>query len=280
MLALGYCLFFFSFVQRMSLDLRQALRQSLSVLHAQISSDGSHAMRMHQLRAQQAEMSSIRFLLSTCLEALNGQALPHDCLFSSPGFIKDSQDVASCDARELHALREEVETELLDVAALPRESRNIIQATLSAETAVTQELEEIETKHADVLEQTLSICSSELCTSLCNFLVDAAAPQLTTEDREKIAEIGVGHVIDIVRCWLVWYTSFEPNKQYPQPLDIPHVVTIECMQNKVVGKYVSALRRSMHLRRQQARIVSSMRRLAAAAKVCDVCMMLRDKVIF
>ena len=71
MLALGDC-FFFSFVQRMSLDLRQALRQSLSVLHAQISSDGSHAMRMHQLRAHQAEISSIRFLLSTCLEALNG----------------------------------------------------------------------------------------------------------------------------------------------------------------------------------------------------------------
>lgn len=276
---IAYALFWHA-LQKMSLDLRQALRQSLSALHAQILSDGTQSVRMHQDRAHQAEISCVRILLSSCLEALTGEVMPQDAAFMTPGSIKDSQDVASCAARELHALREEVDGELLDVGDLPRDSRAVIQATLAEETAVTEELELLEKTHADTLERTLSICSSELCNLLCSSLLEAAPCHLTTEERERIARAGAGRAMDIATCWLEWYTHFEPQKMQPHPLEIPHEATIACMQNKAVGKYVSALRRCMHLRRQQARIVSAMRRLAAAAKVCDACVILRDKITF
>lgn len=264
----------------MSLDLRQALRQSLSALHAQILTDGIQSIRMHLDRAHQAEISCVRILLSSCLEALTGEVLPREAAFMSPGSIKDSQDVASCAARELHALREEVESDLLNVDDLPRESRAVIQSTLAEETTVTDELEEIEKAHADTLERTLSICSSELCDLLCTSLLEAAPSQHTTEERERMARAGASRAMNITTCWLRWYINFEPRKACPRPLEIPHETTIVCMQNKAVGKYVSLLRRSMHLRRQQARIVSAMRRLAAAAKVCDACVVLRDKIAY
>ena len=102
----------------------------------------------------------------------------------------------------------------------------------------------------------------------------------TTEERERMARAGASRAMNITTCWLRWYINFEPRKACPRPLEIPHETTIVCMQNKAVGKYVSLLRRSMHLRRQQARIVSAMRRLAAAAKVCDACVVLRDKIAY
>uniref|UniRef100_A0A6C0C0Y9 Uncharacterized protein n=1 Tax=viral metagenome TaxID=1070528 RepID=A0A6C0C0Y9_9ZZZZ len=264
----------------MSLNLRQALRQSLSALHAQILTDGSQHMRMHRDRAHYAEISCVRILLSTCLAALTGEVPPPDAAFMTPGSIKDSQDVVSCAARELHALREEVDEELLHTDNLPRYSRAIIQVTLAEETAVTEDLEKIENRHADVLERTLSICSAEMCNVLCTSLLDAAPCHLTTEQREHIARSGAAQITSIAACWLAWYTKFEPEKRPPRPLDIPQEATIVCMQNKAVGKYVNALRRCMHLRRQQARIVSIMRRLAAASRVCDTCVFLRDKISY
>lgn len=264
----------------MSLDLRQTLRQTLSILHSEILTDGSQSVSVYQIRVCESEISSIWILLSVCQEALTGERLPPNPYSLSPGAVKDYHDLASCTARELMILREEVDSELLNCKDLPRESREIIQGTFKDEANITEEVEQIEKKHSQTLEQGISLCASEMCDALCKALSEAAPVGTSTQRREAIAIATVETLRSIAANWLEWHTNFESTKRVPGTLIVPPEIILACLQNVSTGTYIKALRRFMHLRRQQARLTAVLARFTAAIKVCDACVLLRQKIVF
>jgi len=127
---------------------------------------------------------------------------------------------------------------------------------------------------------TLGICAQEISSVLCDALAAAAPSTVGTPKREIIARKAVDDVQAIASCWLNWYEAAEPRKLLPPAVCLPQDLTLACMQHADVREYVNLLRRVMHLRRQQARLIAVMNRLAAASKVCDMCAMLRSKIMF
>jgi len=266
--------------EAMASDLRQALRHTLSALQSQILVDSSRAVESHRARAHMAEMSSIRALLSLCMEALTGRQLAEDEDFIQPGAIRDSQDAASFAARELRLLREDAEAQVaLPRAPPPKDAEAVLEAVLRAETDATSETERTERLHADMLETALGTCSREMCDTLCSALAEAAPRGTCTARRREIGAAATEKIQGIVQRWLEWFVRHEPSKQPPRAMVLPAEVTLLCVQDSEIGEYVRLLRRCMHLRRQHARLVSIMRRLGSAAKVCDACMVLRAKIV-
>jgi hypothetical protein len=265
---------------KMASGLRHELRQALTALQTEILADSSRTLDTHRARAHLAELSSVRALLALCLEALTGETLEADGDFMTTGQVKDCQDAASLGARELRILREEVESQLARAPNLPRECREMLQAVLTSEQSATLALEAAVKTHAETMERALGVCSREMCDVLCRALERAAPTGTTYEQRHGIARAAERQVCDIVGCWLHWFVASEPRKGQALAVHLPPEMTLLCLQDGGVAEYLRLLRRCMHLRRQHARMVAVMRRLAAAVGVCDVCTLLRAKIVF
>ena len=264
----------------MGSDLRHELRQALTALQTEITADSSRSLNAHRTRAHLSELSSVRSLLALCLEALTGDELEVDADFMTVGQVKDSQDAASFGARELRILREEVEAQLAAPPNLPRSSRDMLQAVLKAEESATQATEINEKRHSETMEKALGVCARDLCSVLCEALERAAPPGTPYEERRRIAQRAETQARDIVAYWLQWFVAAEARQDQPRPVLLPTDMTFLCLHDNDVAEYVRLLRRCMHLRRQHARTVAVLRRLGAAAGVCDICALLRAKIVF
>lgn len=265
----------------MASELRYALRQTLTTLQTQLCVDGAQSMEANRGRAHKAEISSIFSLLRLSLSALTGECLVREHPLMTCGDIRDCQDIAALGARELHALRQETDAELHSPPVdLPREAREIVQEVLASETAITVKVEKDEKEYASLLEKGLETCSSEMCTALCDALAAAAPDGTQPEERERIGREAASRLKRVSARWLAWYVNAETSKKESSPVAVSSAVTIWCMEHAGVAKYVKTLRRCMHLRRQQARVLALMQRLAAAVKVCDACSLLRRKIVF
>lgn len=264
----------------MGSDLRHELRQALTALQTEITADSSRSLNAHRARAHLAELSSVRSLLTLCLEALTGEKLEVDADFMTVGQVKDSQDAASFGARELRILREEVESRLATTPQLPRSSREMLQSVLESEQNATLTTERNEKRRSENIEKALGVCVRDMCNVLCEALERAAPPGTAYEERRRIAQTAEAQVRDIVAYWLQWFVAADSRPEHPQIVHLPPEMTLMCLQDNGVAEYVRLLRRCMHLRRQHARTVATMRRLGAAAGVCDICAILRAKIVF
>lgn len=261
-------------------ELRQELRDALASLQTKIHADGSKALEAQRTQAHLAELSAMRSLLALCLLALSGEAVQDDGLFMSQGHIRDCQDTVSLAARELSIMRQHAENALANpLPAVKHPSvQPALKAAVDAENKAVSETEVAERQHSDMLQQGLKTCCRELCDLLCNTLARAA----TTSSWEATQRLGADAAENskrIVSAWLEWYSKVEPSKPRPGLVALPSQVTLVCVQDPALGLYVRALRECMHLRRQQARLVSVLRRLESAAQVGDACEVLRAKIV-
>lgn len=253
--------------------LRQELRHLLCDLQTELHADSGASVRFHRTQAYLAELSSVRNLLELSLRALTGEQLPPDDRFLHFGAIRDAQDAASCSARELLLLREDAEQRC---GSLDAPTRAAVALLLRAENEATALTEEHEQTFADAMEAALTTCSREMCDELCRALSAASVSQLAAARRQAIGREAADTLNDIVARWLHWFSDVAPRRQPAVPL--PHEALLG--EDPGTAEYARQVRRCMHLRRLQARLVSAMRRISAAARVGEACAVLQEKIVF
>ena len=264
-----------------SAGLRQHLRDALASLQTRIQADGSKSLEAHRTQAHLAELSAVRSLLGLCLQALSGEIIQgRDGLFMSLGHIRDCHDATSTAARELSLMRQNAEMDLAKPSVAV--SRPVVQLALQAvvddENRSLAETEMVEKTHTDLLQQSVQTCSRELCDVLCSTL-GRASDATSWEAASALGAAASLACKRLVAAWLTWFIAIEPVKGRPSRCALPAHVTLLCIQNCEVGAYVRILRECMHLRRQQARLVSVLRRPAGAVQVADACQVLRSQIV-
>jgi hypothetical protein len=261
-------------------DLRQELRNALASLQTKIHADGSKALEAQRTQAHLAELSSMRSLLGLCLLALSGEIIREDGMFMSQGHIRDCQDTVALAARELGLMRQQAESALVNPSPAVRHPsvQPALKAAVDAENKAVSDTEAAERRHSDMLQQGIETCCRELCDVLCHTLARAASTS-SWEATQRMGAEAAEKSKRLVSSWLEWYSEVEPSKPRPGLVELPSQVTLLCLQDPVLGEYVRSLRECMHLRRQQARLVSVLRRLESAVQVGDACEVLRAKIV-
>ena len=268
----------------MASGLRQELRATLSVLQTQIHADSQQGVEMHRAQAHLAELSGVRALLTLCLRALTGEKLLPDDSFLSHGAAMDRHDATSFAARELFLLREDVEQQLDELKLkadleLGGATEQTLRAVLEAESHATQVTESNERQHATMMIQATCTCSREMCELLCMALAAAAPPGTGTAQRRAIAAQGTVAIQDTVARWLRWFARAEPEKTKPVAVLLPPLMTALNCGDEDASAYIRLIRQCMHLRRQHARLLGALQRIACAVRVGDACALLEAKIV-
>lgn len=257
----------------------------LSCLQAQIQADGSDTLAARRSQAHLAEMSSLRALVAFALLALTGERTESDGRFYSAGQIRDCRDAASLAARDLKIQRETLEAQLraarlpTHCACLDSASGRTLNAVVEAESDCTRILSQEEERHSTVLRQGLAVCASDICRLLLDALGGAARPGLWPQERIVIGQEAAARVQAAVAAWLAWYSTAEPGKNPAPPVALPPDLAYQSARDADLAAYVLLMRKCMHLRRQQARLVAMMSRMAAASTVVDMLGALHARII-
>ena len=127
-----------------------------------------------------------------------------------------------------------------------------------------------------MLEASLSTCSREMCDELCRALAQASRCYQSAAERESIAARSSDVIRGVTGSWLQWFSTMAPQRQLPIPVLQAPILG----GDPIVSEYAGCVRRCMHLRRQQCRLIAIMRRIAAAARVGEACSMLQEKIVF
>lgn len=257
----------------------------LSCLQAQIHADGSDTLAARRSQAHLAEMSSLRALVAFALLALTDERTESDGRFYSAGQIRDCRDAASLAARDLKIQRETLEAQLR-AAPLPANCAcsstaggKTLNAVVEAESDCTRILSQEEERHSAVLRQGLAVCASDICRLLLDALGGAARPGLPPKDRIAIGHEGAAKVQAATTAWLVWYSTAEPGKNPSPPIALPPDLAYHSARDADLAAYVLLMRKCMHLRRQQARLVAVMSRMTAASIVVDMLGALHARIV-
>lgn len=269
----------------MACVLRQELREMLSCLQAQIHADGSSNLAARRSQAHLAEMSALRALVAFALLALTGERTDGDARFLNGGQVRDCRDAASLAARELKTQREALEGELRS-AQVPAQcawqdsaSANVLNRVVEAESECTRAVALEEERHSTLLRQGLAVCASDVCRLLLDALGEAARPGLSRDARIAIGREAALRVREAATGWLAWYATAEPGKSPAPPVQLPADLAYQSAKDGELAAYVLLLRKCMHLRRQQARLVAIMARMAGASTVVDMLGALQARVV-
>jgi hypothetical protein len=249
--------------------LRQELRRALGSMEVALHTDSAPALQAHRANASAAELSCVRQLLALCADAFTGDAiLDDDCRFRSIGAIRDAQDAASFAARELMVLREAAEQDASPPAPLA--------ALVLAEDRATRIVQQREEAHAALMSAALETCAMELCDLVCRALQAAEGHA----DKAQLGRLAQARALRIVQHWLLWFDNANARAPRPEPVRVPDDLVRAAAHDARLAQQLRDFRRCMHLRRQQARLLHVMRRLAAAARAADACALLRARIDF
>ena len=224
-------------------------------------------------------------LVDFALLALTGERTDGDERFLDAGQVRDCRDAASLAARELKLQREALEIQLRS-AQVPAQcacqssaSAKTLNRVVEAESECTRALTLEEERHSALLRQGLAVCASDICRLLLDALGDAARPGLPTGTRIAIGQEAASRVREAVSGWLAWYSAAEPGKSPAPPVQLPPDLAYQSAKDGELATYVLLLRKCMHLRRQQARLVAIMARMAGASTVADMLGALQARVM-
>ena len=261
-------------------SLRQELQDILSSLHTKIQVQNGYGLPTKREQVYQAEVSAIRRLLAFCLKALLGDSLTQDENYMGLGSIRDWQDSLSLNARELKLEREQVEADFgtLTRPVLDPVSQNALTQLVVNENQTTHAIEKNEGEHCRLIQHSIGQCCKDMCGHLLKALEQARKGGTSTSERRDLAADATKKITDVVSQWLTWYAKAEPQIAAPPTIWLTPEVTMLSMQNVQAGKYIQALRQCMHLRRQQARLIALMQRIAAAVHVGDIVCALEENI--
>ena len=257
-------------------ELRQELRDILSTLHAQIQADGSRGLNLHRSSAHVAEMSCIRALVALAARALTGAELAEDASFMGLGQLRDARDAASLTARDMKLQRDAAEQQL---AALTAPLLPGIDALLSDESRCTTAVDGYERRHAQQLAVGLTRCAGEISELLLAALSSAAPRGTCAAERVRIGQEALVRIEGVARAWLQWYLAVEPGRSSVPGIAVPQQVVARTLQDSAAASYVRQLRQCMHLRRQQARLIAILTRIAAASTIGELHAALTARIV-
>jgi len=254
--------------------LRHELHAILSNLQSEFSQDGSQGVQLRAERVHVAEISAMYLLYQFCREALLGEICQEGShWFLDMGRIRDERDAARLTARDIIDHREQAEAEL---QAQPRVLLQQLQETIGNEEACTNSVQDASERLGAQAERGLLSCAREMTDLLLSALVAANVPYMTAPEQVHLATRTDLRLQDIVRTWLKWHAELLSADQGLVPLNRHAGIDLGDPAIVAVG---TCVRRVMHLRRQQARLLCVLARLEAAERVLQLIGALRAKVI-
>lgn len=250
------------------MELRVALRETLTSLGNELLLDSEQQLSQQLARVERAELGAMRGLLAVALRALTGAELPGDEHFPCASSVHDAHDSAALMARELKQLRQTAEAAL---TALPLQVQPVVQELLQLEALDTSRVDELERARAARLQQGGEQCASAVCELVC--------ATLQAQDCHARAPNAALRASALVSDWLSWRSGALTCEAVPVR-EMTSALSVLTLQDMAAAEYVRVLRRCMRLRRQQARLVCMLQRLAAATRVADTAELLQGKIVF
>lgn len=220
-------------------------------------------------RVAVAEISAVHDLTSLARQALVGGSLEPDQRCTSAGQALDLRDGLALAARDVRLERERVEAELSTLQLLnwPGEFLAALQRHLQQEGSACADQEEVAQRgrqRAAALRAIVKDVSDVVLSTLGNA---ARLPPADAQQRRALGAQALAQTECAVCAWLQWTSRMDEVERQRQascpPLQIACVLVEAAAQDAKASSFLSTVRQTMKLRRQQLRLQGSQQRLSA-----------------
>lgn len=237
-------------------------------------------------RTSLAELSIVRDLMGLLRLALVGEdrrGRIHASRFSTPGQAYDLRDSLAVAARSVVNERQRRESELatLQAAPWPAELRVSFQSLIDDERRVCEfarGLGEASREHGAALRALVK----DLCDVCLTCLMQAAAVY-DQQQRRGLGEAAFDAAERATCAWLVWRSSLEARSgaawRACAPVRVPSDLVGAAATDERCSCFLEAIRRTLHLRREQDRLLAAQRRLLAVLSAAEALASLQARVV-
>jgi len=265
--------------------LRAELRSLLADIDDEIRTGFPASSSELTRRTCLAELSIVRDLVDLLQRALLGSdgRTPSEFRFSTPGQAYDLRDALAVAARSIVNERQRQEAELgtLQLAPWPTDLRDAFQTLIDEEQRVCASVDRLcdaSCEHASALRTLVS----NLCDVCLSSLAKAAALSEPAQ-RRSLGEAAYRTAERAAAAWLDWRAALEARQASARracaPVSIPSVLVGAAASEKRASAFLDAIRRALHLRREQKRLVAAQRRLVAVLSAAEALAALQARIV-
>jgi hypothetical protein len=266
-------------------SLRNQLRGILSELDEEIRTAFPVSCCELERKTFVAEVSVVKDLVGFVKDALTGEAPAQDARFLSHGQACDLRDSLLICARDIRIEREKREAQLaaLKARAWSRGVGEAFQQLIDDEQRVCDHLTAsgaFDQQRATAL-RTVAVDLSDICLKALS-----QAASLSHPSEQRLKQLGREAYLLAERAtveWLSWVEQSIKRKEAhwarcPSVL-ISRLLSEAAASERTAGEFLTAVRTSMRLRRQQLRLLSTQQRLSAVLATHDILDSLRRNVL-